>query len=50
MGETLRHALNCLAIVAPDWLQAHSVPEWVDRYGVRLDDSRLPDGEAERQT
>ena len=49
VGETLRHALNCLAIVAPDWLQAHSVPEWVDRYGVRMDESRLPAGEAERQ-
>ena len=49
VGETLRHALNCLAIVAPAWLQAHSVPEWVERYGVRMDDSRLPGGEAERQ-
>ena len=39
---------HCLAIVAPDWLQAHSVPEWVDRYGVRMDESRLPAGEAER--
>jgi transposase len=50
VGETLRHALNCLAIVAPDWLQAQSVPEWVDRYGVRVDDSRLPVGDVERQT
>lgn len=24
VGETLRHALNCLALVAPDWLRAHS--------------------------
>src|SRR5205823_5143996 len=42
VGETLRHALNCLAIVAPEWLLAHSQVEWVDRYGVRLEDSRLP--------
>jgi transposase len=49
VGETLRHALNCLAIVAPEWLQAHSQPEWVDRYGVRLEDSRLPSGEEDRQ-
>jgi transposase len=49
VGETLRPALNCLAIVAPDWLQAHSEPEWVDRYGVRIDDSRLAALEAERQ-
>jgi transposase len=49
VGEILRHALNCLAIVAPGGLRAHSLPEWVDRYGVRMDESRLPVGEAERQ-
>jgi transposase len=49
VGETLRRALNCLAIVAPEWLREHSRPEWVDRYGVRLEDSRLPSGEEERQ-
>jgi transposase len=31
VGETLHHALNCLAIVAPEWLLEHSQPEWVDR-------------------
>jgi transposase len=25
VGETLRYALNCLAIVAPDWLREHSL-------------------------
>jgi transposase len=30
VGETLRHALNCLAIVAPEWLRAHSQPEWIE--------------------
>jgi transposase len=49
VGETLRHALNCLAMVAPEWLLEHSQPEWVDRYGVRLEDSRLPSGEEDRQ-
>lgn len=49
VGETLRHALNCLAIVAPEWLLEHSKPEWVDRYAVRLEDSRLPCGEEDRQ-
>lgn len=49
VGETLRHTLNCLAIVAPVWLLEHSQPEWVDRYGVRLEDARLPSGEEERQ-
>lgn len=49
VGETLRHALNCLAIVAPEWLLEQSQPEWADRYGVRLEDSRLPSGEDARQ-
>ncbi len=46
----MRHALNSLAVVAPDWLRAHSPAEWVERYGRRLDDSCLPTGQAERQT
>ncbi len=47
--ETMRAALNSLAVVAPDWLRTHSQPEWVERYGLRSEDSRLPVGEAERQ-
>src|SRR5579864_9311380 len=39
---------HCLAVVAPEWLLEHSQPEWVDRYGVRLEDSRLPSGEEDR--
>lgn len=49
VGEAPRYALNCLAIVAPEWLLEHSKPEWADRYGVRLEDSRFPSGEEERQ-
>jgi transposase len=49
VGEALRHALNCLAVAAPEWLRALSPPEWVERYGRRFDDERLPEGEAERQ-
>lgn len=49
VGETLRHALNCLAIVAPEWLLEHRLPEWADRDGIRREDSRLPSGEEERQ-
>jgi hypothetical protein len=45
VGETLRHALNCLAIVAPDGLLAPSQPEWADRSDMRLEDSRLPSSE-----
>lgn len=46
--ETMRAALNSLAVAAPDWLHAHSHPKWVERYGPRSEDSRLPVGEAER--
>jgi transposase len=47
--ETMRAALNSLAVVAPDWLRAHSKEEWVERYGPRSEDSRLPAGEMERR-
>ena len=47
--ETMRHALNALAVAAPDWLQAHSQAEWVDRYGPRADDFRLPKSKDERR-
>ena len=49
LGETLRHALNVLAEQAPDWLRAHMLPEWADRYGKRFENSRLPRAEAERR-
>jgi transposase len=48
VGSTLRHALNSLAVVAPDWVLTHSHPEWLDRYGSRFEDSRLPEAAAER--
>jgi transposase len=49
VGETLRHVLNVLAVVAPDWVRTHSQPEWVDRYGPRCEEYRLPPGKQERQ-
>jgi transposase len=49
VGETLRHALNTLAVVAPDWLRAHAPPEWVERYDRRAEDDRLPAKLAQRQ-
>jgi len=50
VGETLRHTLNVLADVAPDWLRAQALPqEWVARYGRRVEEYRLPKGQAERQ-
>jgi transposase len=48
VGETLRHALNTLATVAPDWLRGWVPSTWFDRYGRRFEDYRLPPGKAER--
>jgi len=48
VGETLRHALNVLAEVAPVWLQAHVPAEWYERYSHRVEDYRLPPTKAER--
>jgi transposase len=40
--ETLRHALDTLAVVAPDWLRAHTQPTWPERYIRRGLGERLP--------
>ncbi len=48
MGEMLRHALDTLARVAPDWLRAWVPAAWFDRYGQRFQDYRLPTGKAAR--
>lgn len=32
VGETMRHALNTLATVAPEWLRSWVPSEWFDRY------------------
>jgi transposase len=48
VGETLRAALNDLAVVAPDWLRQQITAAWFERYGKRCEDSRLPQGEAKR--
>jgi len=48
VGETLRAALNDLAVVAPDWLRQQITADWFERYGKRCEESRLPKGEATR--
>jgi transposase len=48
VGETLRHALNSLAVAAPDWLQPRIRPEWLERYGHQVDEYRLPKNDTER--
>jgi transposase len=49
VGETLRAALNCVAIAAPAWLTAVADPEWFKRYGTRIENFNLPKTEAARK-
>src|SRR4051794_26175249 len=46
VGETMRAALNELAAMAPDWLQALAPAEWYPRYGRRVEDYHPPKTEA----
>ena len=49
VGETMRAALNELAVMAPDWLQALAPAEWYRRYGSRVENYHLPKTEAARE-
>lgn len=46
--ETLRAALNKLAILAPVWVRSVALPEWQIRYSIRAEQNRLPLGEKAR--
>lgn len=46
--ETMRHALESLAVAAPEWLLAHAQPDWAERYGHRAMDDRLAKNAARR--
>lgn len=48
VGETLRAALNEVATVAPEWLQAVAPTHWYERYGRRVENYRLPKTEVAR--
>lgn len=48
VGETLRHALNQLAVLAPAWLRQVADPAWAERYAHRVEQYRLPKAEAQR--
>jgi transposase len=50
VGEAMRFALNSIAIVAGEWLLAQSDPEWLDRYGPRIEEAHLPQSQQERET
>ncbi|MFZ0254993.1 MAG: transposase [Gammaproteobacteria bacterium] len=49
VGETLRAALNSVAMVAPDWLQTLAPPAWYERYSRRIENYHLPKTDAARQ-
>ena len=48
VGETLRAALNSVAVVAPDWLRSFAPDEWYERYDHRIEEYRLPKEKAKR--
>src|SRR5215510_13796318 len=49
VADTLRATLNAVATVAPAWLQGVAPLAWYERYGKRIEDSRLPRDKAERE-
>src|SRR5918911_3917933 len=49
VGETLRAALNSLAVVAPAWGQALAPPEWYARYAHRVENYQMPKTDAARK-
>lgn len=53
MAETLRQALNALAAAAPEWLGQQlgstTLAVWQQRYGVRIEEYRLPQSPSARQ-
>jgi len=49
VAETLRAALDDLAAVVPDWLRTVAQPAWFERYGRRIEESRLPRSKDKRE-
>jgi transposase len=49
VGETMRHALDTLAVVSPAWLRTVGDAAWVERYARRAEDDRLPRGKEARE-
>ena len=49
IGETLHHALNEIAVAAPQWLKRWVDPVWFDRYERSFNEYRLPLADAERE-
>jgi transposase len=49
VGETLRAALNSLAVVVPDWLREWVPSAWYERYASRVEEYQLPKEATKRQ-
>jgi transposase len=49
VGETMRAALNDLAVPAPEWLRGLAPPEWYRRYDKRVENYHLPKTDAARE-
>jgi transposase len=49
VGETLRATLDALSDAAPAWVHGHLPAEWGMRYGLLINERRLPNSEAERE-
>jgi transposase len=50
VSETLRAALNDLAVQAPDWVRAVARADWYERYQRRCEQGRLPKGKEARES
>jgi transposase len=48
-GESLRAALEALAVAAPHWLTEAIDPSWQDVYGARIDNLHLPESATRRE-
>ena len=49
VGETLRHTLDILVVVAPEWLRHHLPPLHTELYLRPFAEWRLPEGKGERE-
>ena len=49
VGETVRLALNALAVATPEWLRGRADPRWAARYARPIDEGRLPSGKEKRR-
>lgn len=49
VGETMRQALEALAVIAPEWLRAQVNDDWFERYERRIEMYRLPKAQTERE-